>query len=169
MKTLTDELTAILRGQLELYERVLGLVEQERTALSGKPPEIVLDLVRRKETLLLQIKTLEESRRLACARLAKLWGAPVAALTVREIARRAQGSAALALEDLRERLSDCVERLRKANDLNARLCRNGIDVVQRVLQSVARTHAHSDAADYAALGAANGRKRPVAGMLNVTT
>ena len=71
METLIGELIDTLAEQEALYDRLLALVEDEQQALKSETPDEVLGLVRRKETLVLEIRTLEESRRLICGRLVR--------------------------------------------------------------------------------------------------
>lgn len=140
MKSLFAELAAVLNAQAALYEQVLALSNEEREALSGHRPDRVIDIVRRKETFLLQVKTLDESRRLLCSRIAADWKLPASTLTVREIIDRISGTAeATALADAREHLLTCVASLREVNDANARVCQSGIEVVRRIVQGVAQT------------------------------
>jgi flagellar biosynthesis/type III secretory pathway chaperone len=153
MKVLTEDLTAILKEQLALYDQVAELLEEERSALISKRPDQVLALVRRKETLLLRIKTLDESRRLVCARIAHEWRVPPASVTLREVEKKMAGSPtadtlAADLPDLRRRMTQCMEKLREGNARNVKICQNGIDVIRRIVQSAAEADAQTNRGGY---------------------
>jgi flagellar biosynthesis/type III secretory pathway chaperone len=138
VNNLIAELIAVLTEQLILYEQVRDLAKEERLALiSGKPDDVLL-LVRRKETLLLKIRTLDESRQIICLRLAKRSDALTPSFTLAELAARAVGEQADQLRDLRDRLSECAEELRVLNETNAAICHNGIDTVRQIVEALSQ-------------------------------
>ena len=139
MNELIEELSSILTQELMLYEQVREMLGAEREALVSGRPETVLEIVRRKETLLLKIRTLDESRRLICLRLAKAWRVPVSEVDLREAERRAEPKTALRLSDLRRRLTECLDKLRQQNDMNALICRNGTELIRQVVESVTQS------------------------------
>lgn len=140
MVALVSELTAILSEQAELYEQALALTNEEHDALRGRDPNLVIELVRRKETLLLQIKTLDESRRLILSRIAAAWQIPSSTLTITAIEKQIGAvPEAAALVNVRERLAGCVEKLHKANEINTRICQNGIEIMRRIVHGVAQS------------------------------
>lgn len=136
MQALLAELASVLAKQADLFGIMQSLLEEERVALRSRKPEDVLGFVRRKETLLLQVLTLEESRRLICARLADGWHTPVSSLTLGEISRRADAESAHRLGQVQARFGACVRDLQESNSRNARACQSGILAVQRIMQSV---------------------------------
>lgn len=141
MKTLVEELVTVLSRQLDLYSRIRDLLEEEREALISKKPAEVLDLAHRKETLLLQIRVLDESRELISLRLAKKWGLKPGDVNISEIEKRCGAGADPRLGGLRDELRRCVEEIREGNAVNSRLCRNGIEIIERILESAAEESA----------------------------
>jgi flagellar biosynthesis/type III secretory pathway chaperone len=130
-----DELVSVLTAQLELYGQLAVLSEAEREALIARVPDQVFDLVRRKETLLLRLRTIEESRELCCLRLARTWDLKAGELTLSEIQRRCPDEAmAGRLGQLREAMRTTIERIQKQNSRNAGLCHQGLELIGEVLQ-----------------------------------
>ena len=148
MKALIEELVTVLSGQLDLYGQIRDLLGEERDALVSGRPDTVLDVVRRKETLLLKIRTLDESRQLICLRLAKRWGMPAPSLGIGEVAQHAEAGHAARLEDLRSRLRECLEDIRGLDEKNAAICRNGADMVRQVMDAMAQSVAQENSGGY---------------------
>ena len=143
MKPLTEDLIAVLAAEGKLYDQVAGLLDQEREALMGRRPDVILDLVRCKETVLMQIRTLEESRLLILRRMAKLLGVASERLTVSEIGRWIEDGLRERLKETSAGLRACLERIQQANAANARLCRNGADLIARIVESAVQESARS--------------------------
>jgi len=145
MQALLAELASVLDKQADLFGVMRSLLEEEHAALRSRKPEEVLAFVRRKETILLQIRTLEESRRLICARLADRWHTPASSLTLGKILRCADAESAHRLSQVQARLGACVKDLQESNTRNARVCQSGILAVQRIMQSVSEANTESAA------------------------
>ena len=137
MNPLLEDLIEVLTGEVALYEGILALLAEEGQALMSRRPQSVLDVARRKETLVLKIRTLEESRYLICQRLAKAWDRPAATLTLSEIAARSEPVLGARLVEIRGRMRACVDKLRGANDRNSDLCRHGMETVRSIMEAVA--------------------------------
>lgn len=134
-----EDLASVLSAQLDLYDQLAVLSETERAALVSHEPEVVFDLVRRKETLLLRLRTLEESRELSCLRLARDWNLKAGELTVSEIQRRCPDAAvATQLGELRDALRKTLSRIQKQNARNSVLCHQGMDLIGDLLQASSR-------------------------------
>ena len=138
MQQQIDQLAETLAEQLELYNQVLQLLEHEHEALVSARPDAVLDLVRRKETVLLRIRTLDESRLLVLSRLARQWGLKPSAITFEDVERHAKGCDLARLTRVRGDLRQCLERVHRANETNSRACQNGSETIRRILESAAR-------------------------------
>ena len=139
MPSLTEDLLLTLEKQTVLYDQVLGLMDQERTALLSRKPQDVLELVRQKETILLKIRTLDESRQLICQRLAKLWAVSASQITLSLVESHSDDVLASQVADVRYRMTECLERLRQANEVNANLCYQGIETIESIMQSAFAT------------------------------
>ena len=143
MNAFLDDLIVVLGHEYELYGLVLQLLEAEETALLSREPDKALDLARRKETVLLRLQGLEESRQIVTVRLARLWGVRAADLPLREVARRAEEPERSRLEGLREALRGRLDAIRGAGERNNRLCSNGLDIIGRLFHGAARESAES--------------------------
>lgn len=149
MASFIEELVFVLSEQLDLHDKILALTEEERAALISKRPDQVLGLVRRKETLVLQSKTLEESRRLLCMRISRDLGLSTMTPTLREIRECVADSALAAkIEALRSRMLACMASLQEANSRNVRICENGMDIIRGIVQSAADASADDGATGY---------------------
>ncbi len=148
MKALVEELIAVLSRQLGLYSGIRDLLEQEREALLSKKPSEVLDLAHRKETLLLQIRVLEESRELICLRLAKRLKLNPKTINISEIEKCCGDRIDPRLGRVREELRRCVGEIQEGNAVNSRLCQNGIDLIERIIRMAAEESAGGDAKTY---------------------
>lgn len=138
MNTFLNDLIVVLGHEHELYGLVLQLLEAEETALLSREPEKALDLARRKETVLLRLQALEESRQILAMRLARQWGVRAADLSLREVACHAEEPERSRLEALREALRERLDTIRGAGERNSRLCRNGLDIIVRLFHGAAQ-------------------------------
>jgi len=166
MLSLIEDLLLTLEKQTALYDQVLGFMEQERAALLSQKPQDVLDLVRQKETLLLKIRTLDESRQIICQRLAKSWSITASQVTLREVATRCNTALASHVSAMRYRMTECVDRLRKANDTNTRLCHQGIETIDLIMQAAAISTGNNDPSSAASSAYGRGRRYPADGHNN---
>jgi flagellar biosynthesis/type III secretory pathway chaperone len=137
MHALLNDLLDLLTRQVTLYDAILAILAQECEALVSRCPQVVLDLARQKETLILKIRTLEESRLLVCQRLAKIWGMPASALTLAEIAAHSDAETGAKLLQIRSRMRECMDALHRANEQSASLCRQGMETVRTIVEAVA--------------------------------
>jgi flagellar biosynthesis/type III secretory pathway chaperone len=145
MEVIARDLVQVLVAQHALYDQLIGLLEIEQGALLSRQPGEALDVVRRKETLLLKIRTLDESRQIICQRLARRLGLPATELTITEIRSRLDPAQAESLADIQRQLRDTMERLKAMNERTNRLCSQGMDVVRDILRAVSRQENPGDA------------------------
>jgi len=136
-----DRLLAVLTQELELHRRLCALLDEERASLVGLRGESLLALAREKDGLTLQLKALEESRRLAMESLAETLALPNGAqCTLGELARQVGEPHATALRRLRGQLREVVEQGQSRNDDNRFLINRSLDMVRdamRVLSQAA--------------------------------
>ncbi len=151
MQKLCVALIQVLEQQLVLYGRVRDLLTHEREALISGRPDIVFDLVRRKETILMEIRTIDESRRLICMRIGKQIGANGGgSLTLSDIIDAIEDeTCATRLIALRRSLRDELESLRLLNSKTATVCDQGLETIHQIAESVAQ---HGDSPDTQSYG-----------------
>ncbi|NQU44991.1 flagellar protein FlgN [bacterium] len=148
MGELFPDLIQTLKAELALYREVAQFVASEREALAGRDPLAVLDLVRRKETVLLRIRTLDETRQIICRRVARVSGASAEEMTLEGIQKACDPEMAGVLADLRGELRDCLDGLRRMNDQNSHICRQGLESVRLIMQAVSEAPAKESVAGY---------------------
>jgi flagellar biosynthesis/type III secretory pathway chaperone len=136
---MTRELEAALAAEAALYERLLALCEEKRGALVGLKTGDMDGIAAREEALLAAVSAADGARQRAAAgaaeRLALAPGSPL-----REIARAAalrDSAAGRALAALRDRLTELLGRVARANDLNRALAEQSLDHVHGFLRALA--------------------------------
>ncbi|MFP4381235.1 MAG: flagellar export chaperone FlgN [Candidatus Sumerlaeia bacterium] len=160
MQAIVEDLIQILIRQNVLYEQVLELLEEEHSTLVSSKPQSVLELVRRKETTLLKIRTLDESRQLISLRLSRRMGIPQAELNLTALAELLESEQANRLRDVQTALQNCMGKLQILNQKTSQLCRQGIEVVHEVLQNVAREERQACQGDSYDRSGSNGYASP---------
>jgi flagellar biosynthesis/type III secretory pathway chaperone len=143
METVLAELLDILSRQHRIYLDILTLTEEEHAALARRRPDSILETTRRKETMALQIKTLEESRRAIYRRLGRQWGIPTEELRLQDAIARCTGDLSVRLSEIRDALRDVTVKLTEYSARNMRLCQGGIETIHTILQSAVRDVAKS--------------------------
>lgn len=161
MQAHIEQLILVLNKELALYDQVLALMEEEHLCLEKRQPEDVLGIVRKKETLLLQIRTLDESRMLVCRRMARAWKLAPADLTLSDVVQRIEPPFRERLLLLKEQLRAAMDALKKANERSSNLCHRGLETIQAVFQGAARQEGggrpQGGGKPYGGGGAGNGR------------
>ncbi len=139
-----QDLTEVLKAQLDLYRQVNGMLEEEHAALMSHQPEDVLDIVHRKETLLLRIRTLEETRQIITSRLGKAWNVNPEKLRLSEIAERIEDqNAKNALSWVRDGLKDVMQSIGDQHKRNAAVCQSGMQLISDIVEAAAKENATS--------------------------
>ncbi len=129
MEQALQSLVELLRQELAIYETMAELLGEEREALASLAADRLGELTARKETLVLRVKALDESRRLLARRLAAAAGVAPDDVTVSKLIEVAPPNMAAALADVAARLRDAVRRCRELNDMNARAAARGAELV----------------------------------------
>jgi hypothetical protein len=138
------DLTEVLKAQLDLYRQVNSLLDEEHAALMSHNPDDVLELVHRKETMLLRIRTLEETRQIITSRLAKAWSVDADKLRLSEIAERIENTNARnALSWVREGLREVMQSISDQHRRNAAVCQSGMQLISDIVQAAAKENATS--------------------------
>lgn len=135
MKKTIDELVLILSHQLTMYRQLCTLLEEESEALVARRPEQVLEVTRRTEMLVLRLRTMDESRQFLCARMAKLIGVKAGGMTVSLLLRHPVGAQNKPLRKVRDSLRECMGNIQRLSAKNSRLCKSGLDLIARIMES----------------------------------
>jgi flagellar biosynthesis/type III secretory pathway chaperone len=134
MSAPVDALVAVLAAQTAQLQALLGLLEQERTALIRMDAPMVHQVAERKGLLIASVQQLETERDACLRRLAAEHGLPEAPLTLSALARRLGAPARLieAGQDLRAALG----RVAAMNDGNRVLADHALRHVRGLLDRV---------------------------------
>lgn len=110
MRSSTETLISVLQSELLLFRQLEAVLAEEAEALRGLDTARILTLANEKDGLTLQLRALEESRRLAIERLAGEQGYPgdPEALRLEEIAKRAPAGEGRELRRLAGALQETV-------------------------------------------------------------
>lgn len=133
-----ESLCDLLAEEMRLLGQYRVLIEEERAALSTLSAERVYETSKRKETLALQVRVLEEARESLCRNLARSYGAP-GETTLLGLSRRCPAHARKRLLELRRRLRDeaaAISRYSETNRLALDSSRQWIGLAVNVLRSL---------------------------------
>jgi flagellar biosynthesis/type III secretory pathway chaperone len=116
-----DGLLTNLDRQSALYDQLIALSEEERQAIGRADLTDLARIIAAKEQIIVEARTLESARDLACQQWAKLWGLDRVP-TIADVRVRATSPAlARRLEIVSVTLSHRVQHLRQINSQNAQL------------------------------------------------
>lgn len=149
----TIDLTEVLEAQLELYRRVKDLLDRESAALMSRRPDDVLELVHQKETLLLRIRTLEETRQIITARLAAERQIDPEKLKLSEIIENmTSGEQRARMSGVREGLKAIMRDIGEVHKRNATVCHSGMQLISDIVEAAARENGCGESGGTAARG-----------------
>ena len=118
---LFDDLAQVVRQEIECYERVLGLLRDEKGLLIRGDLEALGERVKQKETLGLEIKVLEEARLGLMRKIGTLLEISEQHLTCSKLAELAPPSSALLYQALLARFRQLIGQVEKINEQNGLL------------------------------------------------
>lgn len=133
MEDLLHDLVALLSQEAAEYRQLLTLLEDEERALLAGESGRVVELTKRKETLALEIKVLEEARATLMGRLAAELTVPVESVTLTGLLDLAPADEVPSLRELRDELSDLTRRLFETNRRNGFLLERSLAHVRGAL------------------------------------
>ncbi|MCX7044096.1 MAG: flagellar protein FlgN [Candidatus Sumerlaeota bacterium] len=134
MDQLYSQLIAILTREAEQYLALEEILGEETARLVANDAEGVIAVTRRKDTLALQIRSLEESRFLLTDKFARSLGRKADGLTVSDLCETAPPRLASALCQARDGLKAVVERASVLNDRNRQLAENSLRLIQGTME-----------------------------------
>jgi len=141
MERLFEQLIALLARETDLYRALLDILSREKDALLANDADGVLEITRRKDTLAMQIRSLEESRFLLMDKFARALERRADELTLADLSETAPESLRAPLAAARDRLRAAVEQVTRSNDRNRtlvecsmRLLHGAIETIQKQLR-----------------------------------
>jgi len=136
MQQCYSQLASVLSQETALYGALLEILGEEARLLVANDTDGIAAVSRRKDTLALQIRSLEESRLLLVDKLARFIQRPFEGLTLAEIVETAPEAQRGLLAETRERLKSVVERVEAHNDRNRLLVENSLSLLHGGIQSL---------------------------------
>ncbi len=121
MMLLLEDLAQVLEQETEKYEALLRLLCQERGLIVKGDLATLTELMKRKETLALELKIIQEARGALMNRASAMYDIPLAELTLFRLADLVPASHTMSYRRLLNRLAVLVTRLIEENDCNAAL------------------------------------------------
>lgn len=134
-----ESLIELLHEELSIYAELAGLLEAERAAMHAMALDALTRATAAKDTLLLRIKALDESRKLLAQRLASELGLPRDEVTLTRLAQVAPAPQAAQLRAAGNALRERVEQCQALNRHNALAAERGLDLVNRGIQYLVET------------------------------
>lgn len=120
-KTPFDDLAQVLRQEMECYERALDLLRAEKQLLIKGDLEALDEQVKRKETLGLEVKVLEEARLGLMRKICASLELPEGNLTCSRLAQLAPPSCASYYQALLARFKELIGQVAKVSEQNGAL------------------------------------------------
>ena len=134
-----ERLIEILKQELQLHRKLQGLLRAEQEALVALKSDALLEAAREKDAVALQLRALEEARRLVMESLALEFSLPAGEQsTLSELIQRIPDHYALRLSHLRSELREVVEHAQTENDANRFLVNRSLELVREAMQALAQ-------------------------------
>jgi flagellar biosynthesis/type III secretory pathway chaperone len=118
---LLDNVAQVLGRETEKYEALLRLLRQERGLIVKGNLQALSELVKRKETLVLELKVLQEARLALMTKVSAMYGIPMVELTLFRLIDFVPASYATSYRELLDRLAVLATELVEENNWNAAL------------------------------------------------
>ncbi|MCZ7626142.1 MAG: flagellar protein FlgN [Candidatus Methylomirabilota bacterium] len=118
---LLEDLAHVLEQETEKYETLLRLLRQERGLIVEGDLAALSELIKRKETLVLELKMIQEARAALVARASVEYGIPLVELTLYRLADLIPASQAPSYRRLLDRLTLVAGALAEENGWSAAL------------------------------------------------
>lgn len=131
-----ESLISLLQQEHAIYCEMAELLAGEREAMLAMAAARVTELTARKQTLVLRIKALDESRKLLARRLGAQCGLDPDGVTLTTLCEFADAPHALRLRTVGEALRQAVLHCQELNRFNERAARRGLELVSGVIQQL---------------------------------
>jgi flagellar biosynthesis/type III secretory pathway chaperone len=125
-----DELSSILCQETRLYQELIGLLQREKEAMIDLSLEDLHACNNQKQTLLLKLKVLENSRTAVLEKLSGWLGLPVSELTLSYLSDFATEPRRTALLRCRDQMGTVVESLQEVSQVNQILVERSLESIQ---------------------------------------
>lgn len=131
--TLCESVTHVLEQETEKYEALLRLLRQERGLIVKGDLQALSELVKRKETLVLELKVLQEARLGLMSKVSAVHSIPMVELTLVRLVDLIPASSAASSRTLLDRLALLATSLVEENEWNRALLDRSVAYVRSSL------------------------------------
>ena len=125
-----DNFLDLLDGEAALYRALLSVLEEEKNAIIGLNLGELGETGKKKEKLLLKIRTMEEQREIIIKDLAESLGCPPHDLTISKLAEFSEAPYSVRFKRLCSDLLPLAKTIRDVNDGNKALLRHSVALVR---------------------------------------
>ena len=129
MNLLLEDLLTSLDKETDLYQALLQLLQREKRALVGLSLDELNECNKKKETLILQARALEESRQYGLKKLADFLGIPSDKLTLSYLSDRIDEPYSKEVKSRRSNLLSLFHSIKDINKTNESLINHSLDCV----------------------------------------
>jgi len=133
MKELFDELAQVLRQEMGCYERLLSLLHQEKTFLIKGDLEGLTELLKKKETLGLEVKLLEEARLKLMRKAGNALGLQEGAITCSRLVQLAPPSSVPLYQALLGEFKQLIGQVAEVNEQNGMVLEGTLQYTRSLL------------------------------------
>ena len=128
-----EALIDLLGQERLIYDEMAELLDQEREAMLAMAMDRLGEVVARKETLVLRIKALDESRKVLARRLGTAFSLPPTRLALAELCHHAPPPYDEELDRAGRDLRTSLEHCQSKNEFNARAARRGLELINTAI------------------------------------
>lgn len=134
--SLYSELKNIINQEINLLNRLLAKVREEKAAIMEGNPDLLLETGKNKETLALEMKVLEQARVSLVDKMARTVNVAPQELTLARIAEFAPSEFAAGFRSMHQTMQDQVKQLESMQEGNAMLIRHSLEHIQRSISLI---------------------------------
>lgn len=131
MSRIITELIQLIRQEQDVLERFLKVLEVQKKHLLANQIDEFQGTVSQQESVLEEIRTLEEKRIAIVRNMAQKTGMREDEITLTHLIETTLGDVSSELKSLKKRLSDLVERIRRVNRINQLLIKRSLNFIQQ--------------------------------------
>jgi hypothetical protein len=132
-----EDLAAVLRRETEKYEHLLRLIRRERGLITKGDLQALAELVKQQETLVLELKVMQEASAALMSRVSAAYRIPLAELTLFRLIDLVPASHRKSYGGLVKRLGFLASRLAEENNANKALLDRLVGYVRGSFSSLA--------------------------------
>jgi len=134
MHRLLGKLIEILSREADRYSGLVELMREERGHIASNNVDQLDEVLKHQNTIILELKALEEARKALIRKLAELLGLPFEGVTLRKLIDVVEEPYATMLAGYGDRIDELVAEIKRLNDDNSYLIDKSIEYITGALQ-----------------------------------